>query len=132
MMFDALKTLGSNLVIPVIYRATLKLMKGYGSKSSSRGTFVGEIHASASETKRLSRKTGRQQSAIDLEVQRIFDEIEAEEGKPLRRLDSTTVVNYVNMLSDIATRRAAEAFVGSRISTLEAKEIIGKLRESYP
>jgi hypothetical protein len=132
-MFDSLETLGSNLVIPVIYRATLKLMKGYGSKSSRGGHFVGKIHASADRaTKRVPRKSERQQATIDSEVRKILNEIESVEGKPLRLLSTAKVDNYVNMLSNIATRRAAKAYVGSRISTFEAKEIIGRLRESYP
>lgn len=131
-MFDSLQVLTGNLVVPVVYRATLVLMEGYRARDP-RGTWVGDLAASADETKtvRHEREPRRRDSQIDSEVANIFREIESKEQKPVRSLTAEEVSAYISILSDIATRSAAKTFVGANISRSEAKQILVRLREHY-
>lgn len=133
MMFDSLETLAGNLVIPVVYRVVSKLMKRYHAKANTDGTLIGDRNALKQRlTRKAKFRVSRQQSVIDSEVRKICREIETKERKSLDSLGRAAIENYVNTLSNIATNRAAQSYVGSSISSPEAKEILIRLRESYP
>lgn len=132
-MFDSLQQLAGNLVVPVIYRATLKLMRSYqaGGPDRSQSVRVGELAASSDKARTAKNKRASRRSQIEAEVAEIFREIEAKEQKPVSSLSLPEASKYVGMLSEIAARRSAKTFVDSSVSSSEAKRILVQLRAHY-
>jgi hypothetical protein len=126
-VFESLQVLSGNLVVPIVYRATSVLMKAYHDDSRLLTIAASADEANSTEPKRASGRSFE----IDSEVDKLVREIENKEQKPLERLTQAEVSNYVSVLSDIATQRAAKTFVGSSISSSQAREILIRLREYY-
>ena len=136
-MFDSLRAMAGKVVVPVVYRATLLLMSECYEKEASGLN----IAAQAAEEDRVLQgqlKTGdsgnpvsKLESLIAKETNRVLQEIEREEGKPVELLTSAEVNKYVTLLADVATSHAARSFTGLSVSGSDAKDLLVRLRKEY-